>query len=164
MKQNKIIYITTSIALCFLALFATFIGLAWDQNAFESPNKSSETTTLNMGKVNDFEFSYEVAETPQSREIGLMNRTSLDKNHGMLFVFEAEDERTFWMKNTFISLDIIFLDKDFKVVYLHTYTQPNQTESLYPSIYPSMYAVEFNAGTALKHNIKVGDKFSFDHN
>lgn len=167
MVQKKLIYISSLVAICLLATFTALIGLAWDQNILESSpelntNQSQDQLTTKTGRVNNFNFVYEKALTNEQREKGLMFRTSLDKNAGMLFVFEQEDLRNFWMKNTYISLDIIFLDKNFKVVNLHTYTQPNQTNTIYPSIYPSMYVVEFNAGTSLENNIQIGDKFLFD--
>lgn len=167
MVQKKLIYISSLVAICLLATFTALIGLAWDQNILESSpelntNQSQDQLTTKTGRVNNFNFVYEKALTNEQREKGLMFRTSLAKNAGMLFVFEQEDLRNFWMKNTYISLDIIFLDKNFKVVNLHTYTQPNQTNTIYPSIYPSMYVVEFNAGTSLENNIQIGDKFLFD--
>ena len=67
-------------------------------------------------EIADKNISIEIASTPEQRTIGLMKRSSLAENSGMLFIFEDEQPRSFWMKDTFIPLDIIFFDKNFAVV------------------------------------------------
>jgi hypothetical protein len=73
---------------------------------------------------NNYCFKVEIADTPEKRRAGLMHRVSLPENQGMLFVFEKPGIYGFWMKNTLIPLDIIWLDENFKVVYIKENVQP----------------------------------------
>jgi uncharacterized protein len=93
---------------------------------------------------------------------GLMYRPQMAENRGMLFVFPGEEERSFWMKNTYIPLDIIFVDAGKKIVTIQDNTQPLSTESV-PSYKPARYVIEVNAGFAEKHGIKPGDAVTFNY-
>jgi uncharacterized membrane protein (UPF0127 family) len=101
----------------------------------------------------------EVADTAIKHQIGLMNRTHLPYKSGMLFVFSDERPRTFWMKNTPMPLDMIFIGRDMRVVNITKNAQPCKTITceLYSSGVPAQYVVEVNAGFADKEGIKVGD-------
>lgn len=90
----------------------------------------------------------EVAKSPSKRAAGLMKRTELLPNRGMLFIFDMEKFLTFWMKNTAIPLDIIFLNSKFKVVNIHKNTKPFSEYPTYDSIEPAMYVLETPAGWA----------------
>jgi uncharacterized protein len=102
----------------------------------------------------------EVADRDSSREKGLMYRKSMDEARGMLFVFPISEEHSFWMKNTVISLDIIFVNENKEIVKIHKSTTPYSTKSL-PSEKKSMYVVETVAGFTDKYGIKEGDKMDF---
>ena len=106
-------------------------------------------------------FSVEIADTNAKRERGLMFRASLEKNKGMLFVFEKEGDYPFWMKNTLIPLDIIWINKDNKVVFISDETKPCEEEYSCPSINPdknAKYVLELNGGSAKKIGLQTGDK------
>ncbi len=122
------------------------------------------------GKVVAFEtakgkmsFEVEVADTPIKRTIGLMNRTSLPEKSGMLFIFDQEGIQGFWMKNTLISLDMIFISSDKKIVHIQRKAQPCKTLDCqsYTSIKPAKYVVEINGGLADKLGIDEGEKVDF---
>ena len=110
----------------------------------------------------------EMVDTDEGRVKGLMNRKELAYDGGMLFVFQKEDMLSFWMRNTLIPLDIIYMDKNGTVTAIHTMkTEPPQATNesdtaycarlpLYSSIKPAKYVLELNAGMASE--IKVGDK------
>lgn len=100
-------------------------------------------------------FHVDIANTPKTRAQGLMNRLHLPDNFGMLFIFEKSDRHSFWMKNTPLSLDIIFLDETFKVVDIISNTTPNTTKTIIPQ-QNCLYVLETVAGTAKKHLIKQG--------
>ncbi len=108
-----------------------------------------------------FEFSCvlcEVADTPSERMTGLMGRQSMDEDAGMLFVFDPSGFPTMWMKNTFIPLDMLWLDDDFKVVHIEYAVPCVQMPCMsYGSPSPAKYVLELNAGYVQRHNIKVGD-------
>lgn len=102
----------------------------------------------------------EIAKDDFSREKGLMYRRNMAENQGMLFIFDNEEPRYFWMKNTYISLDIIYVSKDKKVVSIQKSAVPLSEESL-PSYKPAQYVVEVNAGFTDKYGVKEGVKIDF---
>jgi hypothetical protein len=103
--------------------------------------------------------SVEIAKTEAERQRGLMFRKSLDANGGMIFVFEEPDIHAFWMKNTLISLDMLWLDRSGKVVWIAEHVPPCQADPCpsYSPGAPSTYVLEVNAGFAKKHGVKLGD-------
>lgn len=105
------------------------------------------------------ELAIEIADTPYEIETGLMYRTSMENTQGMLFIFEDERPRYFYMKNTQLPLDIIFLDEDKKVVGFAKNTVPLDETSL-PSGAPAWYVLEVNAGWADGWGIESGDFIS----
>jgi uncharacterized membrane protein (UPF0127 family) len=84
----------------------------------------------------------------------------MPESAGMLFIFPQEEVRSFWMKNTYIPLDIIFVDASREIVTIQSNTQPLSTEPV-PSYKPAKYVIEVNAGFTSKHNIKEGDRVEF---
>lgn len=88
----------------------------------------------------------ELAVTESQREIGLMNRSSLDEKAGMLFIFETTGKYPFWMKNTLIPLDIIWMDDEYKIVSVQT-AQPCTVDPcrIYDPLTQSRYVLELNA-------------------
>jgi uncharacterized membrane protein (UPF0127 family) len=111
----------------------------------------------NGKKVN---VTVEIAETEQSRNRGLMFREKMDFNRGMLFVFERSKTRSFWMKNTYIPLDIAYIDKNGTINEIYT-MKPLDYSIIYNSIKPAMFALEVNAGWFKKNNISAGSKIEF---
>lgn len=108
-------------------------------------------------------FFVEKAVSDAQREKGLMFRDFLPVNKGMLFVFDKEDYYSMWMKNMKIPLDIIFVDKDLKIIYIARNVQPC-LNGYCPSIgasEKSMYVLEINAGLAEKEKIEKGQKVEF---
>lgn len=102
----------------------------------------------------------EMADNDQLRARGLMYRRSLPENAGMLFIQNREEMQSFWMKNTYISLDILFVSTDKEIVTIHANTTPLK-EWNYASTKPALYVVEVNAGFASRHGIRIGDKIEF---
>jgi uncharacterized protein len=102
-------------------------------------------------------FNVEIAYKPVDVQLGLMYRKSMEKDHGMLFEIDEEKEVSFWMKNTYIPLDLIFVAKDGRIVNVHREAQPNDLRSI-PSVEPVTGVVEINGGLAEKLGIGVGDR------
>ncbi|QOC22590.1 DUF192 domain-containing protein [Wenzhouxiangella sp. AB-CW3] len=109
-------------------------------------------------------FYVEIADDDESRARGLMFRDELADNRGMLFIFRQEAPRSFWMRNTRIPLDIIYLDRDLRVVSIVHNARPCRTRSgrcpSYPSEGPAMYVLEVNAGFARSLELQRGDQLS----
>ncbi len=99
----------------------------------------------------------EIAETLEQRQMGLMYRQFLPDNHGMLFLYEQEKILSFWMKNTFISLDIIYFSGNGDWINTAHHTTP-QSLTTYSSLAPAQFVLELPAGHADQLNIGVGSK------
>ncbi|MEK6891857.1 MAG: DUF192 domain-containing protein [Nanoarchaeota archaeon] len=118
----------------------------------------SNQVLIDNGK-NLIKINVEIADDNKGRMYGLMFRGNLDENSGMLFVFDDEDNQTFWMKNTLIPLDIIFISKDMKIVDIKSATPCKEDPcSLYMSSKPAKYVLEVNGNFTIKNNIKIDDK------
>lgn len=112
------------------------------------------------------EFEIELADNQYKRQLGLMNRTQLDINNGMLFVFDSTGIYPFWMKNTLIPLDMLWIDSDFNIVYIYEDAKPcsNTLGAICNSIIPpkpAKYVLELNSGVVKSKQIQVGDKMSY---
>jgi uncharacterized membrane protein (UPF0127 family) len=110
--------------------------------------------------VQERPFRVEIADTPEKQARGLMFRRTLQEGFGMLFVFADEAERSFWMKNTLIPLDMIFLNGDQQVVDLFASVPPCRADPCpsYTSALPARYVLEIAGGQAEELKLKVGDK------
>lgn len=108
-------------------------------------------------------FDIEIADTAYDVETGLMYRSSMKDNQGMLFVFPTMRQRSFYMKNTEIPLDIIYLDNDNFIVSFQENAKPLDESSL-PSQVPAQYVLEINAGLAEKWLLEIGDRMEFVDN
>jgi hypothetical protein len=123
-------------------------------------NKSSSAPTRYQVVVANVTVYAEAANTPLQRQQGLMHRTSLDANAGMLFVFPREERESFWMKNTLIPLDIIFITADLRVLEIYRSVPPcaGVLCPFYTSSAPIKYALEVNAGFSDRNGVKAGDE------
>lgn len=140
--------------LLFVPLFSYGIYFLIDRQ-----NKSEMLKVYFVNPDNSKTSAYflEIADTPQERSKGLMYRQSLPRDQGMFFKFEAEKIQTFHMKNTYLALDMLFLDKDLKVVGLLE-NLPTLNEVTRKVDKPSKFVVELNAGEVQKSKISIGSK------
>ncbi|WP_082837195.1 DUF192 domain-containing protein [Labrenzia sp. OB1] len=104
-------------------------------------------------------FEVEVAANDRERARGLMFREEMAADHGMLFIFEGEGDRYFWMKNTPLPLDIIYISAESRIVSIAADTTPF-SEAVVPSGAPARYVLELNAGTSARLGIEPGDAVS----
>ena len=101
----------------------------------------------------------EIADDNEEITKGLMYRENLNENEGMLFIFDDENYQTFWMKNTLIPLDIIFIDKNFKIVDIKNAVPCREDPcTLYKSIKPAKYILEVNSNFTVGNDVKIGNK------
>ena len=121
--------------------------------------KEGELSFLKGGEITRT-IDIEIADNPYERETGLMYRKSLGQEQGMLFIYQNEAPRSFYMKNTYIPLDLIFYNRDSAVVSIHENAVPLSETSI-PSNFPAQYILEVNAGKADEWNIEIGDKIKF---
>lgn len=121
------------------------------------------TRNLSDLSINNTHFKIEKAETIAQKTVGLMYRQSLKENRGMLFIYPTETYTAFWMKNTYIPLDMIWIDKDKKIVDITHNAQPCATEncSTYTTDNKILYVLEVKGGVSKKFGFKKGDLVSF---
>ncbi len=105
----------------------------------------------------------EIAETPEERTQGMMYRSFISDDMGMLFIFENSQKRQFWMKNTKVSLDILFADENLQIVTIYKFTTPYSEASL-PSYKEAKYVIEVSGGFTNRYNITEGDMVTFERN
>ena len=120
-----------------------------------TPSSGLPTTKMQIGNK---PFELEIADKEESRQTGLMRRDSMPSDHGMIFVFRQERDWSFYMKNTRIPLDIVFVDANGKIASIQR-MKPYDLTSISPPV-PVKYAIELNEGTAAKAGAKVGDKLT----
>lgn len=122
--------------------------------------KEGELTFTDSLGNNKAKIDIEIADSEFDRQLGLMYRKQMDENKGMLFIFPVEEMQSFWMHNTFIPLDMLFVNAQKKIVTIQ-YASTTLSDQSYPSSAPAMYVIEVNAGFTQKHNIKEGDTINF---
>ena len=127
---------------------------------FVSKNKKTE---IFFPKQN-IKIEAQLAQTVLQQTKGLMNVKNLPENQGMLFVFLDESRKSFWMKNTYIPLDLIFISRDKKIVEIKENFEPCQQKNCpsYTSQKKAKYVLEVNGGFCQKHQIKEGDEVRFE--
>lgn len=128
-----------------------------------SSNPVEWSTVLLDTEDGSLSLVVEVAETDDQRMQGLMYRESLPDGQGMYFIFEEEANRAFWMKNTLIPLDMIFIDEEGMIVSIQKQVQPCKTPSCpsYPSVEPAKFVLEIGGGESDALGIDVGDTVTF---
>jgi uncharacterized membrane protein (UPF0127 family) len=141
--------------------------------AFQCDSKTARTSTP-VTTQNDstprvvfadgFAVNVEVAANDDMRAQGLMYRDHLAEDRGMIFIFAQTGEYAFWMKNTVIPLDMIWIDEAKKVVHVAHDVPPCQADPCpsYPPGVQARYVLEVGAGVAAKHHVTNGDQFKFE--
>jgi uncharacterized membrane protein (UPF0127 family) len=117
---------------------------------------ASDTVVLEPATGKPVPVAVELATTPDARQLGLMYRESLDPGRGMLFIFPRSAPQSFWMRNTKIPLDIVFIDDAGKIVRLHARTTPFSEDSL-PSGAPVRFVLEVPGGYCEQNGVHEGD-------
>src|SRR5208282_6454679 len=118
------------------------------------PAAASDLPTLEL-TIKGQRVVAEIAATEATRTTGLMNRFSLQPDHGMLFVFQAPQALAFWMKNTYVPLSIAFIGADGHIANIDDMAP--LTETAHPSRGPVLYALEMKKGWFAQHDIGAGE-------
>jgi uncharacterized membrane protein (UPF0127 family) len=133
-----------------------------------SPGNQGEARlpTLPVTLPNGNVIRAELAASPADQQRGLMFRTELPSDCGMLFVFPAPGNRPFWMYHTLIPLDILWLDAGRRIVFISAETPPCPSENgencpSYGGEQPAQFVLELGAGTAARNGLKAGDTLQF---
>lgn len=162
-KNHKIVFL----------LVTGFVALVLSCGKVEK--KSVETAAIDFVKEGELsifkvktdslvvQLDIEIADTDYETQTGLMYRKSMEEKQGMLFVFPEEAMHSFYMKNTQIPLDLLFVDQDFKVKHIYENAEPFKENSI-SSTQPVQYVLEINAGLTKKWEIAIGDSLSIEKN
>jgi uncharacterized membrane protein (UPF0127 family) len=149
-----------------LAIIALLVLAAVGYQYLGRVSAEGETATVvfeNPDGTKSEEFSLKVARDPGTREKGLMYVKSLPPREGMVFIYPAEDKLTFWMKNTYVPLDMIFVDRSMKVAGI-LHDVPVLTTDIRSVDKPSRFVVELLAGSAARNKIADGAAARFSSN
>jgi uncharacterized protein len=130
------------------------------------PHDTGKAPTLRSGTVTFADtaatrITVEIAEKDQDRQRGLMFRTSMPESHGMIFWFEEKSNHAFWMHNTCIPLDMLYLDDDGLIVGIEENT-PTLSDSTFEVGCESKYVLEVNAGWTRAHGVTAGQKVKIE--
>lgn len=111
----------------------------------------------------EFSLTAELAITDEERQLGLMFRDTINWDQAMLFIFEEEGIQTFWMKNMKIPIDILWLDREKRIVHVEKNVPSCKKEPCptYSPLYPAMFVLELKANSVDKHQLKLFDKIEF---
>jgi len=131
--------------------------LICDPAEAQGPEAAPKFKKILVGKT---PLRVEVVDTLEKQERGLMFRQSLPENEGMLFVYREPQELAFWMRNTFIPLDIVFVGADGIILNIHQ-ARPLDESVLYRSAGTAKYVIETNQGWFSRHGIRPGDRVTF---
>ena len=126
----------------------------------------AQLSSAPWAEINGKRFSIQIADNDETRSRGLMFVRELPTDSGMLFVHDRQEPVAYWMKNTYIALDILYFDEQFKLVSAQLNVQPcgSQTQCPnYPSYEPTKYVLELNAGTAEQIKNKKGDQLKLSN-
>jgi uncharacterized membrane protein (UPF0127 family) len=138
----------------------------------DKPIKSAEKVTVKFKKEGTLyikkattdsiikTLAIEIADNEYETQTGLMYRNTLEQNHGMLFIFPNTEMRSFYMKNTRIPLDIIYIDENKTIVSIQKNAKPFDETSL-PSKAPAKYVLEINAGLSDEWQLDIGDRIDY---
>lgn len=121
--------------------------------------KKSDVLKTQDIKINQWKITVEIADTRETQEKGLMGRENLDEDKGMLFVYDWDSRKSFWMKNTKIPISLAYIATDGTIREIYD-MEPLSTR-IVESRYSVRYVLEVNQGAFQRHGIKEGDKVEF---
>lgn len=146
----------------FLIVFCVYCGLAMPANAQKAMSDNGfplQAIRIDTQAGETLSLIVELAKTSRHRTKGLMYREALTDSEGMLFMWPNLALRQFWMKNTFLPLDILFFDDTGTLVHIAANQEP-MSERLISSLVPVKYVLEIEAGGAKRKKIAIGDRFN----
>lgn len=160
LSVKNIFIVSVVVLIAAFLIFNNFIKSPKSEMEYYTFTKEGELVFSDSLGNTKAKIDIEIADDDYKRQLGLMNRKEMKENQGMLFIFPRQDWLSFWMRNTLISLDMIFVDENKKIVTIHKNTRI-LSDTSYPSTKPARYVVEVIAGFTDKYNIQVGDKIDW---
>jgi uncharacterized membrane protein (UPF0127 family) len=140
---------------------AVAIAAIWVTVMAVSACQAQPKVTITTKEGRQVSFQVEIADTPAKREMGLQYRRELAADRGMIFLFAAESPQSFWMKNTPLPLDMIFISRERKIVGIVEQTVPFSLEPRFVEGV-SQFVLEINGGLSKRFGIRAGDAVRFE--
>lgn len=153
-------FIAISLMLTFLVCSDRDRAQTDQQNLGDAEEQESDSRNLHTIRIDGILLKVEIAQDEETRMHGLMYREDMPEDEGMLFVFSEQRILSFWMRNTFIPLDIAFINTEGLIVDIKR-MEPLDESRQYISLAPALYALEVNAGWFEKNKIKIGSEVLF---
>jgi uncharacterized membrane protein (UPF0127 family) len=156
---DKKYYVIAGVLIATIIILFVFPGILNKKNSEEVYymfQKEGELTISDSTNSIKAKIDVEIADTDYERQLGLMKRVSMEEKQGMLFIFPSDAMQSFWMRNTLISLDMIFINSNREIVTIQKNTKVLSDQS-YPSTAPAKFVLEVNGGFTEKYKIVVGD-------
>ena len=144
--------------ICVFWMVGAFSGLCF---AVENTPRFERDTLMIRTKTGDKVFNIELAKSAEQQEYGLMYRKELAENSGMIFLSKAEKYASMWMKNTLIPLDMLFIDRTGKIIYIAQETQPESLDIISAG-QKTLAVLEIAGGQAQQQNIQIGDMIIYE--
>ena len=119
-------------------------------------------TDSQSNSAEEIHYNVKIADTVAERSMGLMFVEEMAEDSGMIFIFPTSRTREMWMKNTYVSLDMLFITPEKEIKHIVESATPNSTKRI-SSVVPVPYVLELKAGQVKKHGIKVGDRIEFEY-
>ena len=172
LKKKPVVSRVTVLIMGTIVVLSLTMANCQSKKTATQANSNDLTTEVQFKKEGELKFldgktekliskiDIEVAQTPDEEQQGLMFRRSMADSLGMLFVFDVEEQQSFWMKNTYIPLDIIYVGAKKEIVSIAQNCKTLSEESI-PSEGPAKYVVEVNGGYSAKQGLKKGDKIDY---
>ena len=170
-SKNSFVKIVSGVIILSFIIFIIMTNIPQSQKMESRTVKHASISFVKNGELTfqSAEGSYiskidiEIADNDDKRTLGLMDRISMEENQGMIFLFPYERIQSFWMKNTVIPLDMIFVNRENEIVTILTDTVPFDTGQ-YRSTKPASIVIEVVAGYTDLYGVKVGDKIVWRRN
>lgn len=150
-----------------ILLAALVVGACSDESRAPDAGPTPNEQTIPFRDDGDLTFlrsgedvvtiDIEIADSDSTRQRGLMQRASLPDKSGMLFIFDRDKVQSFWMSNTPLALDLLFVDRDSQIVDIEKYTQPFNASSITSDV-PAQYVIEVPAGFADTYGLTEGER------
>jgi len=122
--------------------------------------KDGTLTIYDPDGIEKCRFDIEIADSPAETQKGLMFRETMEDHQAMLFIFNFLDYHSFWMKNTYLPLDMIFIDNNQVIVDVHYNAVPFSEENIIPNRL-ALFVLEVKAGIVRRNNIEIGDRIEW---
>lgn len=155
---SRILELAFNTSIAYFVFFISLASVPYAQALWQGTNEVAETINgSNYAVVGESKLKIEIADSEDERVLGLSGRDSLERNSGLLFIFDKSDAHSIWMKDMKFSIDIIWVSDKMQVVYIKENVAPETYPAIFTSDRPARFVLEVPAGFVSTEGIKNGD-------